>query len=239
MFAPTEQHTSDTSWPQPPSFDKNAPIQYPHKFEPTYLMKRLRGKKVTPEDVPAPLKVRQGGTPDIDILTQNVQKQNKEYSNNNPFLLDATANPFSPPSPTFFADPNDNSDEKKVPRPCIVPKPKQKWNSLSLEEQKTIYYDTKEEFMEYMNDTFPLRLDFVIEEKCEDTFKAYERCLDLKKSRWGGYRWSSARAGLAQMYLCPQYHHAYSKCLDSVNRREQEAKLKDNDFQTLNRLFPR
>ena len=37
MFTQAKQSDLDTNWPQPPSFDKNAPIQYPHKFEPSYL----------------------------------------------------------------------------------------------------------------------------------------------------------------------------------------------------------
>ena len=113
------------------------------------------------------------------------------------------------------------------------------WESLSLEEQKERYYDAKEEFIEYMRDTFPLRLDFVVEEQCDDAFKAYQRCLDLKESQWGGYRYSTARAGLAQIYLCPPAHRAYSRCLDSVNREQQKRKLQIDDEQTLMRLFPK
>ena len=108
-----------------------------------------------------------------------------------------------------------------------------------MQEQKQCYYDAKEEFMEYMQDTFPLRLDFIIEEECEDTFRAYQRCLDLKESQWGGYRYSTARAGLAQIYLCHPSHHSYSKCLDSVNREQHKRKLKSEDEQTLMRLFPK
>ena len=90
-----------------------------------------------------------------------------------------------------------------------------------------------------MADTFPMRLDFVIENECEESFRMYQRCLDLKEMRWGGYRYSTARAGLAQIYLCHQHHHTYSKCLDSVNREAQEMKLRDDDRKTFQRLFPR
>ena len=108
-----------------------------------------------------------------------------------------------------------------------------------MEDQKERYYDAKEEFEEYMADTFPLRLDFVIEEECDDSFRAYQRCLDLKETQWGGYRYSTARAGLAQIYLCHNVHHAYSKCLDSVDRKQQEDKLRSDDKRTLFRLFPK
>ena len=113
------------------------------------------------------------------------------------------------------------------------------WETLSSDEQKERYFDSKEEFEEYMADTFPMRLDFVIENECEESFRMYQRCLDLKEMRWGGYRYSTARAGLAQIYLCHQHHHTYSKCLDSVNREAQEMKLRDDDRKTFQRLFPR
>eukprot|EP01083_Nonionella_stella_P101866 289252_1 len=232
----TIRETDEEHWPEPPSFDKNAPICY-KPFEPSYLMKRLRGTKVSSDVMPAPFKSRQGGHPDIDLLAQNIQKQNTSFSSHNPFVLDIHSNPFAPSTPTFFQNKTDEPNEQPLPNPCIVPKPKPKWETLSLNEQKERYYDAKQEFEEYMADTFPLRLDFVIENECEESFRTYERCLDLKKMRWGGYRYSSARAGLAQIYLCAQFHHAYTKCLDSVNRSAQDRQLRDDDQKTLLRLF--
>lgn len=37
MFTQHQQIDGENNWPQPPSFDRNAPIQYPRKFEPSYL----------------------------------------------------------------------------------------------------------------------------------------------------------------------------------------------------------
>ena len=108
-----------------------------------------------------------------------------------------------------------------------------------MEEQKERYLDAKAEFVEYMQDTFPLRLDFIIENECEESFRMYQRCLDLKESQWGGYRYSMARAGLAQIYQCHPHHHTYSKCLDSVDHAAQELKLQKDDQESLPRLFPR
>ena len=76
----TKQNNSDidsnNNWPQPPSFDRNAPIHYPRKFEPSYLMKRLRGKKITSETIIAPFKIRKNGNHvDIDLLSQIMQKK--------------------------------------------------------------------------------------------------------------------------------------------------------------------
>ena len=83
-------------------------------------MKRLRGKKVTTETIPAPFKTRSTGNPDIDLLAQTMQKKNQNYSNNNPFILDLESDAFSPNSPSFF-----DMDNEILARPCRVPKPKQ------------------------------------------------------------------------------------------------------------------
>ena len=108
-----------------------------------------------------------------------------------------------------------------------------------MEEQKERYFDAKEEFKEYMQDTFPLRLNFVIEEECDDAFLVYEKCLEIKEQHWGFFRYSQIRAGLGQIYFCMEKQAAYSKCLDAVNREQQEQKLRDNDQKTFTRLFPR
>mmetsp|Transcript_7610 Transcript_7610/g.11814 ORF Transcript_7610/g.11814 Transcript_7610/m.11814 type:complete len:241 (-) Transcript_7610:116-838(-) len=240
MFTPAKQPNDDTeNWPQPPSFDRNAPIQYPRKFEPTYLMKRFRGKSVSHDSISAPFLTSRGNAPDFDMLAQTTQNKKNNYSQDNPFLLDVGANPFSPAAPSFFDKNKDNVEQNSIPRPCNVPKAQPPWETLSLDEQKEIYYDSKEEFVEYMHDTFPLRLDFIIDEKCNEQWEAYERCLRIKEMPMGGFRWSTARAGLGSIYYCAEKQHDYTKCLDSVSRAEQERELRTGDEKTLSRLFPR
>lgn len=81
---------------------------------------------MTPENIPAPFKTRSsGGTPDIDLLAQTMQKRNENYSNDNPFILDLESDAFSPPAPSFFDKDDIDKDNKTLPRPCRVPKPKQ------------------------------------------------------------------------------------------------------------------
>lgn len=93
-------------------------------------MKRLRGKKVTPDNIPAPFRMNKTGPPDIDSMAAVIQKKNEKYSEENPFILDVEGDPFSPPTPTFFQDDNEDLENRRIPRPCIVPKPKPSYEHL-------------------------------------------------------------------------------------------------------------
>ena len=88
-------------------------------------MKRLRGEKITAENVPAPFKTRSSGNPDIDLIAENMEKQNELLSDKNPYRLDVETDPFAPTTPSFFENKdNINSNKNTLPRPCKVPKPK-------------------------------------------------------------------------------------------------------------------
>lgn len=230
------------SWPEPPSFDVNAPIQYPMRMEPSFLMKRFRGQKIS--SLPAPFiqqrtDEKNKTSLDLEMIAREMDKNSHEISDGNPFKLDLRSDPFAPPKASFFSSSKSNSTTtENIPRPCLVPKRKKRsWNSLSIEEQKELYSAKKIEFIEYLQETFALRLELQNESSCMESFNAYERCLGIKNILLSGTRYSTARQGLTQIYACHRFFRDYNKCIQDSDTRESENKLIDEDRSTIQRLF--
>ena len=139
----------EEAWPRPPSFDKNAPVQYPKKIDANFLMKQFRGEKIS--DMPAPftdsLLNKDMSLTDaqkknqINLLSKNLEKSQKKLSNQNPFRLDTNTDPFNPQTPSFFSNINNNNNQtnnindlksklESMPLPCRVTKP-----------EKSMYYN--------------------------------------------------------------------------------------------------
>ena len=113
------------------------------------------------------------------------------------------------------------------------------WSELSNFEKKEYYFDKKREFSEYLDETFSLRLELSHEADCNSEHESYQRCLKIKNQWWNGYRYSTGRGMLAQIFFCPEQFKIYNKCLERVDTANSEYKLREEDEKTINKLFPR
>ena len=113
------------------------------------------------------------------------------------------------------------------------------WSELSLSEKKDLYYDKKQEYIEYLDDTFTLRLELKNEESCNKPYSDYQRCLGVKNVLWGGMKYSTARAGFYQTWICIKPFHHYFECLGIVDTPQQRDALKKEDQERIQKLFPK
>ncbi|ETN99220.1 hypothetical protein RFI_38261 [Reticulomyxa filosa] len=175
--------------------------------------------------MPAPVSSEQSD--DLELIASNLQLRNSQkLSDNNPYQIDKSIDPFAPLQPSFFKK---VSSDASLLRPAVVPIIEKKWETMTSEEKREYYLDKKTEFIEYLDETFEQRLELHCEEICDEPWKAYQRCLGIKNTNIGGQRLSTSRAALTQIYFCTSQYHEYFHCLDSARSEKASEELKEKD----------
>jgi len=223
-------------YPEPPIFNKNprTPDELYHKK--TQVEALLQAKRMSEPDgpfLPQPrgpkviLETKPEGKP---IFNPMGLGESKEI---NPFET-REGDPFLPPEPSFF------STKGSVPLPANINAPERReWKDMDPEEKRDFYYERKEDFIEYLEESFPVRMEQMCRAACKPEIADLERCYKIKNLAMGYAKWSTARGGLLQIYACTPFVVDISRCYAKVDNMETDMILRRKDEETLLKYFPK
>jgi len=108
---------------------------------------------------------------------------------------------------------------------------------MSAEEQQEYYFDKKEEFIEYLDETFDIRLEQQLYEVCNHEVQTYERCMGIAEVRKGLTKYSKLRGTMKTMFTCTHKYHDMINCIGKQDNVQNNFNLQEQDKRILKNLF--
>lgn len=229
-------------YPKPPmDFRKDTPIHYPFVVQKNLLTRVLQKDK--PRESPAPF---MPGTITDEILPNEDRrasflpnKAGQAQDSRNPFIVDTSESPFRPGKPTFFHQPGEDPMERISPPPRVLAVQPKDWDEMTGEEQAEFYFERRQDYLDYLEDSFSIRMESKMLEECKEEFDNYERCLGVKDMWIGWTKWSSLRGVMRQMYTCIPQLEEMTKCSERVDNERAEVVLREEDQTNIKKYFPK
>lgn len=241
-----KEYPSDFDWPKPPNFNTEIPLELNQYMQPEEFTARKIFAAEKRPPVPAPFMdgdyehrgsaVEHHASPIKEIYVSDEFKPEK-----NPFRGTADAKEvYHPPSPSFFE--SSNSDEAP-PLPAVnllsnSNNRHMRWGFMNQEEKKEYYFEKKEEFEDWLNDTFHVRLEESLYDHCEKEVSDYERCMGVATLRKGLTRYSRIRGTMRTMLQCSHVYQYMINCVGEADNNHSELILKQKDKRVTKNLFP-
>lgn len=227
--------------PRPPEFNVDAPMSLNKYMNPGLNDYNLWGRYEINAPVPAPFqdgdKQHKGTSIEYDAAPlKEINIPDEIKSSSNPYSETSDAKEmYSPPPPSFFKE---GKKEFRPPPPEHTPNPsKRRWESMDREEQQDYYFEKKEAFIDYMDDTFEVRLEQSLFEICEKFVDDYERCTGVATIRKAFTKWSRLRGNMRIMMQCSHQYQRMYNCLGESDNEKNASNLRAQDKRITKNLF--
>jgi len=235
-----EEIPADIEIPRPPEFNVNAPIVMNKYMNPGPNSLNMWAAAERHAPVPAPFQdgdAQHRGT-SIECNARPLAEMSlPQVAETNPYSQTSDAKEmYAPPPPSFFQE---GQREYRAPLPASTPNPtRRRWDEMSRSEQIDYYFEKKESFIDYLDETFEVRFEQQLYDICNKWVDDYERCTGVGTLRKGFAKWSRIRGNMRIMMQCSHQYQRMYNCLGEQDNGENQANLRSQDKRITKNMFP-